>query len=80
MERAIGRITNHTIPKSPLSLSMSCIANQIVMVGVLLMNFQSVLIPLPTTAESDVDEYLDCYYKCDSDETNSEQYIQCTVL
>ena len=80
MERAIGKITNHTIAKSPLPLSMSCKANQIVMVGALLMNSQSVLIPQPTMAESDVDEYLDCYYESDSDETDSEQYIQCIVF
>ena len=51
---------------------MSHIANQIIMVCALLVNFQPVLIPLSTMKESDVDEYLDCYYKSDSDETNSD--------
>ena len=32
------------------------------------MNFQPVLIPLSTMEESDVDEYLDCYYDSSSDE------------
>lgn len=72
VERAIGRIKNYTILKSPLPISMSRIANQIVTVCALLVNFQPVLIPLSTTEEPDVDEYLDCNYESDSDETDSE--------
>ena len=51
VERAIGRIRNYTMRKSPLPLSMSCIANQIVIVCALLMDFQPVLIPLSTMEE-----------------------------
>ena len=51
---------------------MSRIANQIVTVCTLLVNFQPVLIPLSTMEEGDVDEYLDCYYESNSDETDSE--------
>ena len=40
VERAIGRIKNYTILKSPLPISMSRIANQIVTVCALLVNFQ----------------------------------------
>ena len=58
---------------------MSHIANQIVTVCALLVNFQPVLIPLSTMEESDVDEYLDCYYKSNSDKTDSEQYIHSTI-
>lgn len=68
VERAIGRIKNYTILKSPLPLSMSCIANHIVTVYALLVNFKMVLIPVSTMEDSDVDEYLDCYYESDSDE------------
>ena len=50
---------------------MSCIANQIVPVCALLVNFQPVLIPLSTLEESDVDGYLSCYYESNSDETDS---------
>ena len=38
--------------------SLSCIANQIVVVCALLMNFQSILIPLSTMEESDIDKLL----------------------
>ena len=51
---------------------MSRIANQIVMVCALLVNFQPVLIPPSTMKESNVDEYLDCFYESNSDETDSE--------
>ena len=51
---------------------MSRIANQIVTVCALLVNFQPVLIPLSTMEESDVDEYLDCFYESNSDETDSD--------
>ena len=51
---------------------MSRIANQIVTVCAVLVNFQPVLIPLSTMEESDVDEYLDCFYESDSDETDSD--------
>ena len=75
VKRAIGGIKNFTIFKSPLPLSMSRIANQIITVCALLVNFQPVLIPVSTMEESDVDEYLDCYHESDRDETDSE-YIQ----
>ena len=58
IERAIGRIKNFSILKSPLPLSMARIANQIVTVCALLVNFQPALIPLSTMEEPDVDEYL----------------------
>ena len=51
---------------------MSHIANLIVMVYALLVNFQPVLIPLLTMQESDVYEYLDCYYESKSDEADSD--------
>ena len=51
---------------------MSRVANQIITLCTLLFNFQPVLIPLSTMEESDVDEYLDCYYESDSNETESE--------
>ena len=72
VERAIGRIKNYSILKSPLPLSMPRTANQIVTVCALLVNLQPVLIPLSTKEESDVDEYLDCYYESGSDETDSD--------
>ena len=50
-------------------LCLVYVANQIVMVCALLINFQPVLIPLLTIEESDVDEYQDCYYVSNSDET-----------
>ena len=52
IERAISRIKHFSILKSPLPLSMSRIANQIVTVCALLMNFQPVLIPVSTIEES----------------------------
>ena len=72
VERAIGRVKNYTILKSPLPLSTSRIASQIVTVCALLVNFQPVLILLSTMEESDVDEYLDCFYESNSDETDSD--------
>ena len=62
IERVIGRIKHFSILKSPLPLSMSRIANQIITVCALLVNFQPVLIPVSTTEESDVDDYLEEYY------------------
>ena len=55
IERVIGRIKHFSILKSPLPLSMFRIANQIVTVCSLLVNFQPVLIPVSTTEETDVD-------------------------
>ena len=72
VELAIGRVKDFTILKSPLPLSMSRIANQIVTLCTLLVSFQPVLIPLSTMEESEVDEYLDCYYESISDETDSD--------
>ena len=51
---------------------MARIANQVVTVYALLVNFQPALIPLSTMEEPDVDEYLNDYYESDSDETSSE--------
>ena len=41
---------------------MAHLANQIVSLCTLLVNFQPVLIPMLTMEESDVDDYLDSYY------------------
>ena len=66
VERAIGRIKTFKILRSPLPLSMARLANQIVIVCALLVNFQPVLIPKLTMEESDVDDYLDSYYESDN--------------
>ena len=70
VKRAIGRVKNYSILKNPLPLSISCTVNQIVTVCALLVNFKPVLIPLSTMKKSHVDEYLDCYYKSNNEETD----------
>ena len=72
VESAIGRIKTFTILKSPLPLCMARIANQIVTVCALLVNFQPVLIPMSTMEESDIDDYLDSYYESDNDGDDEE--------
>ena len=50
---------------------MSFIANQIVAMYALLINFQPVFIPVSTIEQSDVAEYPDCCYESDSDKSDS---------
>lgn len=78
VERAIGRMKNFAIVKATLPLSMARIADQIVTVCALLVNFQPVLIPPFSCDLSDVDDYFvtlsesDSDYDADSESNNNE--------
>lgn len=78
IERVIGRIKSFAILKETLPLSMARIADQIVTVCALLVNFQPVLIPFRVTDDelTNVDDYIanlsDSEYDADSEYSDND--------